>query len=470
MPSVLRSTATRWAIVIALWSAMLSLAVYAFVYWQTAAFLQEELAETLRHEVRSAAREPASVASHIEDWIAQDLHATHFGGVFGSDGSPRAGNLETIPAGLSLDGDAYRAEAKVGIGGRRLDEEMWSAGLKLPDGGVVVVAHDTDEIDRIKATTLRALGLGLVPTLALSIAGGVLLAGRARRRLAATEAAVAEIIRGDLRKRLPIGEAGDEFDRLAGNVNRMLDEIERLMEEVRGVGDAVAHDLRTPLTRLRARLERSRAEARNVAELQGAIDQGLIWIDQTLTMVTAVLRIGEIEHGRRVAGFAPVDVCRVVREAAEFFEPMAEEKQIALTVLAEGEAIVEGDRDLLFEAVSNLVDNAIKFTPERGTVEVGLQRAGRTLALVVEDSGPGIPAAERSQIFRRFYRAERARRSPGNGLGLSLVAAIAKLHDASVAAVERPGGGSRFEMSFSIGVGPGRPKVGSQRSNLATSE
>lgn len=426
---------------------MLSLALFAFVYWQTAAFMQEELAETLRHEVRSAAREPASAASHIAEWVGEDLHSTHFGGVFDPDGTRRAGNLEALPSSLPLDGDAYRASARVDIAGRRLDEAMWSAGLKLPDGSVVVVAHDTDEIDRVKATTLRAVGLGLAPTLTLSILGGFILAGRARRRLAATEAAVAQVMRGDLRKRLPVGEAGDEFDRLARNVNRMLDEIERLMEEVRGVGDAVAHDLRTPLTRLRARLERSRTEARSVEALRDAIDQGLAWIDQTLAMVTAVLRIGEIEHGRRVAGFAPIDLAEIVREAAEFFAPLAEDKSIALAVSADGTAIVEGDRDLLFEAASNLIDNAVKFTPHGGRVRIGLERTGQALTLFVEDNGPGIPTAERGQVFGRFYRAERARHTPGNGLGLGLVAAIATLHGWSVAALGAHGGGSRFELT-----------------------
>ncbi len=180
-------------------------------------------------------------------------------------------------------------------------------------------------------------------------------------------------------------------------------------------------------------------------EFRDAIDQGLAWIDQTLAMVTAVLRIGEIEHGRRRAGFAPVDLAQIVREAAEFFEPVAEDKEVALTVtVATGAFAVEGDRDLLFEAVSNLIDNAVKFTPPGGTVRVGLDNGEAGLTIVVEDSGPGIPRGEWVQVFRRFYRAERARRTPGNGLGLGLVAAIARLHGFSVAVGDTPDGGARF--------------------------
>jgi len=451
----MRSTAFRWALGIALWSTLLSLLLFAFVYWQTAAFMQDELAQVLRHEARYAARDSAQAAVRIETWISEDLHSVHFAGLFDAAGRKLAGNLDARPADLPLDGEVHRIGTQVAIAGRRLHEELWSAARSLEDGSVVVVAHDTDEIDRAKATVIRALGLALVPTLAFSILGGVLLAGRARRRLAATEAAVARVMRGDLRQRLPVGPAGDEFDRLAQDVNGMLDEIERLMEEVRGVGDAVAHDLRTPLTRLRLRLERGRTQARDLAELRQAVDQGLVWIDQTLDMVTAVLRIGEIEHGRRCAAFGPVDLRLVLSEAVELFEPLAEEKGVALAPdIDDAVPPVAGDRSLIFEAVSNLLDNAIKFTPAGGRVGIGLLYRDGEALIVIEDTGPGIPAAEREQVFRRFYRAERARQAPGNGLGLGLVAAIAKLHGFALALTERAGGGCRFEVACPGGQGP----------------
>lgn len=448
MTDLIRSTTARWALGIALWSVLLALATFAFVYWQTAAFLREELAETLRLEVRAAAADPAGAAARVDTWVAMDLHATHYGGLFGPDGGRRSGNLDAVPPDLARDGEAYRVGARVDIAGHRLDDEIWAAALALADGSTVVVAHDADEIDRVRTRSLRALGLGLVPTLVLSGLGGLLLAGRARRRLAATEAAVAQVMRGDLGRRLPVGRHGDEFDRLAGNVNRMLDEIERLLGEVRSVGDAVAHDLRTPLTRLRARLERTRDHAGSVAEFRAAIDQGLAWIDQTLAMVTAVLRIGEIEHGRRSAGFAPVDLAQVVREVAEFFEPIAEDKAVLLRAAVEaGLPPVDGDRDLLFEALSNLVENAVKFTPPGGAVRVGLARSGMHAVVSVDDTGPGLLPGERDQVFRRFYRAERARQTPGNGLGLGLVAAIAALHGFSVEAEASAEGGARFAIT-----------------------
>ncbi len=257
-------------------------------------------------------------------------------------------------------------------------------------------------------------------------------------------------MRGDLRRRLPVGNRGDEFDRLAANVNRMLDEIEHLMGEVRSVGDAVAHDLRTPLTRLRARLERSRTQARTVEEFHETIDQGLAWIDQTLAMVTAVLRLGAMEEGRRTA-FAPIDLGEVAAAAVDLFEPSAEEKDVRLTLaVAAGLPAIQGDRDLCFEALSNLLDNALKFTPQGGAVSVRLTRLGGTVSLTVEDTGPGLPATERGKIFQRFYRSEIARQTQGNGLGLSLVAAIAKLHDATVSVHPAATGGCRFDLSFPV--------------------
>ncbi|MCJ2134270.1 ATP-binding protein [Methylobacterium sp. J-026] len=449
MTDLLRSTTLRWALGIALWSVLLALTMFAFIYWQTAAYLREELAETLRLEVRAAAEDPAAAAMRVDTWTAMDLHATHYGGLFGPGGTRRAGNLGAVPERLARDGDAYRVSATVDVAGRTLADEIWAAALALPDGGTVVIAHDTDEIDRVRVTTLRALGLGLVPTLMLSGLGGLLLARRARGRLAATEAALAEVMRGDLRKRLPVGTRGDEFDRLAGNVNRMLDEIEHLMGEVRSVGDAVAHDLRTPLTRLRARLERSRVQARTVAEFHETIDQGLAWIDQTLAMVTAVLRIGEMEDGRRRAAFTRVDLGEVASVAVEFFEPMAEEKGIRLDIaVAPGAHVILGDRDLCFEALSNLLDNALKFTPAGGRVEVRVARAGDAIVAAVDDTGPGLPPGEHAKVFQRFYRAETARQTPGNGLGLSLVAAIAKLHNATATARARAAGGGRFDIVF----------------------
>lgn len=448
MTDILRSTAFRWALGIAVWSVLFALAIFAFVYWQTAGLLREELAETLRLEIRAVVADPGAALGRVDTWVAVDPHAEHYGGLFGPDGVRRAGNVTSLPTGLPPDGDAYRVDATVEISQQTIRDKIWAASLALPDGSIAVIGHDSDELDRVQDMTMRALGLGLAPTVALSVAGGLFLAGRARRRLAATEEAMDRVMRGDLRQRLPVGTRGDEFDRLAGHVNRMLDKIEGLMGDIRSVGDAVAHDLRTPLTRLRARLERSREQAATVEEFREAVGQGLAWIDQTLAMVTAVLRIGEMEDERRRAAFGRLALGDLIAEVVELFEPLAEERGLRLTAFAEGAPAIQGDRDLCVEALANLVDNALKFTPAGGQVRVlASSRAGAGI-LAVEDSGPGIPPDERGRVFQRFYRAEAARLAPGNGLGLGLVEAIAKLHGAAVRVGDAPEGGCRVEVVF----------------------
>ena len=349
----------RWAFGIALWSTFMTLVLFGFVYWQTAPFVQDELAHVVRHEVLYAAQQPDEAGRRVESWIRNDLHSVHFGGVFGPDGTRQLGNIDALPRDLPPDGEVRRIGTLVAIAGRALHEELWSAALTLPDGRVVVVAARYRR-DRPCAGDRAARARPCAGAmLALSALGGTVLAARGRRRMVATQAALARLMHGHLNQRLPVHGTKDEFDRLARDVNALLDEIGRLMEEVRGVGDAVAHDLRTPLTRLRTRLEASRGAGCERRGVPRGDRPGLVWIDQTLAMVNAVLRIGEIEHGRRRAAFAPLDLADIVAEVAEFHEPVAEEKGVMLRLLPpDAVPAIKGDRDLLFEALSNLVENA----------------------------------------------------------------------------------------------------------------
>ena len=220
---------------------------------------------------------------------------------------------------------------------------------------------------------------------------------------------------GDLRERLPTRKSNDPFDQLAASVNLMLGEIEALVHEIAGVGNDIAHDLRTPLTRVRARLERGRERAKTLEELRTVADQSIAGLDQSLAVVTALLRIAEIEHSRRLEGFSQVQLAPLLREVGDLYEPIAEDKHVALQVETADAATVHGDRDLLFEAVANLVDNAVKFTPPgrtRGTVL--LRRDGESV-IQVNDTGPGIPEAEREAVIKRFYRSDKSRCTEGLG-------------------------------------------------------
>jgi PAS domain S-box-containing protein len=205
-------------------------------------------------------------------------------------------------------------------------------------------------------------------------------------------------------------------------------QLEEALQEAKVVGDNIAHDLRTPLSRVRIRLERGREHASTLEELRAIADQAIAGLDQSLTTVTALLRITEIEHRRRREGFSEVQLAPLIREVGDLYDPIAEDKGVALWVEAPDGATVRGDRDLLFEAVTNLVDNAVKFTPEGGRVELALLHQEGETVIRVSDTGPGIPEIEREAVTQRFYRSDKSRNTKGLGLGLSMVAAIVKLH------------------------------------------
>jgi signal transduction histidine kinase len=275
---------------------------------------------------------------------------------------------------------------------------------------------------------LGALEVSLAPMILLALAAGMKLAVRSERRIAEMHRAIERIVQGNLDERLVVSGAHGELDKLARAVNTMLAKIESLVAQLRGVGDSMAHDLRTPLTRVRMRLERSREDAQTREAFLAASSQAIAHVDQALAVVTAVLRIGEIEHGRRRAAFAAIDLAAVVRDAAELYEPFAEEKAVIIRSRLADSAIVWGDHHLLLEAFGNLIDNAIKFTPPGSSVLLSLDVAPATIRFRVEDAGPGIPVAERARVLERFYRVEASRSVAGSGLGLSLTSAIIELH------------------------------------------
>jgi signal transduction histidine kinase len=262
----------------------------------------------------------------------------------------------------------------------------------------------------------------------LCLAIGALLSLRAERRIADVNRQVQRIVAGNLRERLPRDATDDPFSKLATIVNGMLDEIETLIHAIAGIGNDIAHDLRTPLTRVRLMLERGHSNAQTLEQLQLIADKAIAGIDQSLAITTALLRLVEIENSRRSAAFGKVDLAELVREVGELFEPIAESKGITLHIDLSHAPMVNGDRDLLMEAVVNLVDNAIKFTPEGGRVEVALLRGDAESIVRIKDTGAGISEVERDIVLKRYYRSEKLRSAPGFGLGLNLVAAIVKLH------------------------------------------
>jgi signal transduction histidine kinase len=430
-PNVFRTTAFRWALAFACFFLVGSLLLFGFIYWQ--AVIEEELRidELMANKVATLAADPLDrvrleVLRHIRD----DPEGASVAELFDAEGHPLEGDIATLPPQLSLDGAPHemtvmRADKQ---GNRGLS--VHAAGLRLADGGILMIGRNIEELGDLRRFVAKALLLGVLPAIVLAVGGGILLGLRAQRRLRQIAGSAELIMAGQLSERLPV-EGSDEIQHLAEIVNRMLDEIERLMHEIRDVGDEIAHDLRTPLTRVRARLERARDGAATRVELVETADKAIAGIDQALGIITALLRIAEIEHSERRVSFRAVDLAEVVREAAELYEPIAEDKGLMLATEA-GSVAVFGDRDLLLEAIVNLVDNAVKFTPAGGKVWLAALKTPTGAILRVADTGPGIEESEREAVLRRFYRADKSRHTEGTGLGLSLVAAIARMHGFSL--------------------------------------
>jgi signal transduction histidine kinase len=309
----------------------------------------------------------------------------------------------------------------------------------MRNGDVLVLGRNVDEAGEISHVVGEALLLGLLPAFFLCLLAGAWLSVRAQRRVEDVNQRVQRIIAGDLSERLPHRTVDEPFSRLAVIVNGMLDEMETMIDALAGVGNDIAHDLRTPLTRARLALERGRTNATSLEQLQTVADKAIAGIDQSLAIITALLRLAEIENSRRSAGFGSVALHEMLREVCDIYEPIAENKEITLHVQVAQQLTVRGDRDLLIEAVANLVDNAIKFTPGGGKVNIELLRRDSETVVRVTDTGCGISEQERDAVLRRFYRSDKMRNTPGVGLGLSLVAAIVKLH--------------RFRLEISSGPG-----------------
>jgi signal transduction histidine kinase len=439
LPDFARTTTFRSTLIVAGAFFLCTVLLFGFVYWQTVVYVMDKYDQLLTEELRVfVANTPEQRLQEIDDRLRKDPGRIKVAGLFGNNGHRIAGNIESLPTGLVPDVPTDAVVIRLDGGGREF-QKVRIAAHPLPSGETMVIGRNIDEIVQIAEIVLRALALGLLPAIALAVVVGIVLSLRARRRITEVNQRIQRIVTGDLRERLPVRNNNDPFDQLAVSVNRMLGEIEALIQQIAGVGNDIAHDLRTPLTRVRVRLERGRARAATLDELRAAVDHSLTGLDQSLAIITALLRIAEIEHSRRLEGFSQVQLALLVREVGELYEPIAEDKRVMLQVEVADEATVHGDRDLLFEAVANLVDNAVKFTPEDGRVALALQHRDGESVIQVKDTGPGISDAEREAVLRRFYRSDKSRNTEGLGLGLSLVAAIVKLHGFRLTIATGPG-------------------------------
>jgi signal transduction histidine kinase len=411
-----------------------TLALFGFIYWQTAGSEIRRIEALITSDAEIVAEEPSDAIEHfVKTRVTADFHRLSYAALFDAEGRKIAGNLDSLPIGLPADGIAHITRILPTDSPDDSYESVRAVERRLDDGKLLVIGRNSEELERLRKELVRALDLGLVPAILATLAAGMFLSWRTEVRVKEVHRAAERIMRGHLRQRLPVHGSRDEFDKLSNSVNLMLDEIERLLDQLKATGDEIAHDLRTPLTRVRARLENTRRGEATQKDLEAAIDRALVGLDQALAIITALLRIRELEVGRRRAGFAQVDLGEVVHAIHDLYQPVADEKNITLSLTVGAVPPVYGDHDLLIEAVGNLVDNAVKFTPEGGTVRVSLAERDRKPVIRIEDNGPGIAPEEREMVFTRFYRSGWTRGTGGNGLGLSLVAAIGHLHDIKIA-------------------------------------
>ena len=437
-----RSRGLRWGAVVAVILGASLISMSGLMYWRGTALLFATLDGSVTEQLELlGARPPDLLPFMIESRMHHQPAVVTQVGLFDGDGRLIVGDVPSIPGRLLLNG---RVQA---IAAPDPPPQYWrAAGRRLPNGRVLVVARGADEILQEQAGLARDAVIGIVPAILLSLTSGALIGVTTERRLHRLNLVADRIIAGDLRERLPARPGGDELDRLCAVVNQMLERLEEGVVALGGVGENIAHELRTPLTATRARLERSLALAGPETPAGRLINQSLIGVDQALSIVTALLRISQIRHVRREAAFAAFDLAEIVRETAESFQPVAEDKGVRLTCSVTTVATIVGDRQLVLEAVVNLVDNAVKFTPTGGQVDVTLSGTPDRPVITVADSGPGIPVAARSAVFERFYRADDSRTTPGSGLGLTLVAAVAKLHRFAIS-VEDNHPGCRVSLS-----------------------
>ncbi len=315
----------------------------------------------------------------------------------------------------------------------------------LPDGERLVVAADRQVIDEVDLSILKLFSAAFAVMLILGVSGAWTVSAFTRSRLHSIDETARAIIAGDLRQRMPADGSGSEFDRVSGTLNQMLDRIGALLDNLRQVSSDVAHDLRTPLTRLNNRLEEVR-DAKDEGQRQAAIEAAVNQSRELLDLFAALLRISEVEAGALRAGFSDVALSDIVSDLVESYEPDFELSGHRLISRIEPGIVMRGDPRLLRQLVANLLDNALRHTPSGTAVELVLSRPEDGVRLTVEDDGPGISAAEAPLLFQRFSRGEKSRSSSGHGLGLALVAAVAGIHDGS--AVVRPRPGFRIEVMF----------------------
>jgi len=436
VPRIFHTQAFRIVLVYVFIYAVSATVLVGFTYWNAERSLDAQTDQTVEAEVTGLNEQYQRFGFGGLIDVINSRVAQHGSGVYlllSPTGTPLAGNLTRWPpkvvpatAGRLVEFD-YRRDVQ----GQDMLRRARGEAFLLMGGFQLLVARDVSErhLTRQLFTTTLPWSIGLM--LLFGLVGGAVMSRDVLRRLDTINRTSAEIVAGDFSRRVPITSAHDEFDSLAENLNFMLERIERLMKGMREVVDSVAHDLRTPLNRLRNRLEEMQRRLDPESPHLDDIDSAIAETDRLIGTFNALLLIAQADSGMTRGSMTQIDLSAVVADVAELYEPLADEKGVSLAVAPSGILNVEGNRSLISQALANLVDNAIKYTPPGGHIAVSAGETPLGIDLTVVDSGPGIPPEDRARVLERFVRLEKSRNSPGTGLGLSLVAAVARMHDAT---------------------------------------
>ena len=429
MSILFRSAAYRIALVSSLAFAVATLALGASVYYAAHVAL---------------ARQMDASIEQARDGLLTELHDDGISGLREALAQREARGPDTLgyamfdPAGRRIAGQMNTTRPKPGwqrivfIDPKEGPDPARALATALPGGYRLVVAADLEPLEQIDDMILTMFGIACVALVGIGLLGTLLLGGYLRRRLGRIERTARAIVAGDLTPRMAIGPGEDEFDRVSAALNAMLDRIEALVANLRQVTSDLAHDLRTPLARLRNQLEILRDRVRNTPS--GAIaDDAVERADDVLRLFEAILRISELDEGRLGRRFGPVDLGALVDELGDIHAPIAEDEGRSLVTASSPGCIVGGDRELIAQAIINLIENALRHTPPGSCITLSASCDDETATASVSDNGPGIAPEDRTRIFERFVRLEASRSTPGHGLGLSLVRAIADAHGARIA-------------------------------------
>lgn len=416
--------------------ALSATALLGFVYWNTTLVLDRETDETIRAEVTGLVEQYQRLGlPALTDAIVNRTGRGEQGIYVLARADRRliAGNLDSWPR-LTLTDDGFAEfEFERRVGGQPELHQARGRLFTLSQGFLLLVARDVEDQRALERLLGNALRWSIALVIILGLLGGVLVSRNVLRRLEAINKTSQQIVAGDFSKRVPVTANGDEFDDLSRHLNRMLDRIERLMRGMREVSDNVAHDLRSPLNRLRSRLEHVSRHRIVDVEMRQDIEAAVEETDRLIGTFNALLLIAEAEAGSVRESMDDLDLPGAIEGIGELYEPVAEEKGVRLIVRQSARPVtISGNRNLISQALANLVDNAIKYSPPGSEVVVALRHDTDGARLVVADNGPGVPAEERTRVLERFVRLESSRNSPGTGLGLSLVSAVARLHNAEL--------------------------------------